>query len=604
MEIVLHGDGVSQGIAIGPALTFGVTAIEVPRHTVSDPDAEIERFERAIQSVRAELQKLHERTAQTIGDRHAAIFQAHMLLLEDVTLREEVERRVRDERVNPEYVVNDMMGRYSNLLATVEDPRFRERAQDFVDVSNRILSRLLNADLESLEHLSAPCIVVAHELSPTDAAKMDRQNALGIAIDVGGPTSHTAILARAFEIPAVVGLRFVGSYALPNDTIIVDGTKGHVIIRPTPETLRSYQARKEREAKRREALLAAELKPSVTIDGHEVPTMANIELPDELSHSLRVKAQGIGLYRTEYLFINRGTLPTEEEQYEAYAKAAEAMAPAPVTLRTLDVGGDKLASHIQHVPEFNPQLGWRGVRFCLERPDIFKAQLRAMFRASVHGNIQIMFPLISGMDELLRVKQVVREVCADLERRGVPFKKNIPVGSMIEVPSAVELAEFLAKECDFFSVGTNDLIQYSLAVDRGNERIAHMYEPAHPAVLRMIWRTAQAAKKARIPISVCGEMAGDPLFSEILVGLGVTSLSMAPVAIPAVRAQISQVRYSHSRRFAVRALKMATSAETREALVRRFNDHQALNQYLGVFAEDYGNEAEAASAPVQPHKGS
>lgn len=591
MEVVLKGEGVSPGIAIGPALTFRVNTIDVTKRKIKNPDAEVARFDRAVAEVRMELERLREQTALAIGERHADIFKAHLLLLDDVTMREEVIRFAHEEKTNPEYVVNELIARYSKMLASVEDPRFRERTQDFVDVGNRILARMLNADLESLDKLEHPCVIVAHDVPPSDAARLDRKNAVGIAIDAGGPTSHTAILARAFEIPAVVGLRFVGSYAMPNDTIIVDGTRGDVVIRPTQETLAKYDARKVRETRAREALMAAELKPSVTIDGHKVPTMANIELPEEVAHSIRVGAQGIGLFRTEYLFLNRRTLPTEEEQYEAYAAAVQAMNPAPVTLRTLDIGGDKVAGALPQGPEDNPQLGWRAIRFCLEKPDIFKAQLRAMLRASVHGNIQIMFPLISGLDELLRAKNVLKEVAADLERRGIQFNKKIPVGSMIEVPSAVELADVLARECDFFSIGTNDLIQYSLAVDRGNERIAQMYEPSHPAVLRLIRRAARAAKAARIPISVCGEMAGDPIFTEALIGFGITSLSMSSVAIPLVRAEISHIRYSLAKRFALRAVRMGTGAEILDAMQRRSKQRSALEEYLDMFSDDDNHDS-------------
>ncbi|GMU92443.1 MAG: phosphoenolpyruvate-protein phosphotransferase [Candidatus Hydrogenedentota bacterium] len=593
MEIVLHGIGVSPGIAIGPALTFGVTALDVPKYSITNVKKEQRRFEEAVDELRTEWQRLHERTRETLGEQHAEIFKTQLMALDDPTMREDIARGIEEQKANAEHLVQEWFGRHAKLLEASDVPLFRERAADLVDVGRKLVSKLLKADLESLEKLEKPSVIVAHDLSPSDAAKLDVKNTLGIVTDASGPTSHTAILARAYEIPAVVGLRFVGSYALPGDMIVVDGTKGDVLIRPDTETLSRYRIRGEREARGRRALLAAEIKPSSTVDGVAIPTLANIELPIELAHSKRVHAQGIGLYRTEYLYLNRSTLPTEEEQYEAYAEAAQAMAPWPVTLRTLDVGGDKLVSHLQLGDETNPQLGWRAVRFCLERRDIFEAQLRAMFRASVHGNVQIMFPLISGLEELRRVKEIVREVCAHLERRGVPFKKSVPIGTMIEVPSAVAISEHLAKECDFFSIGTNDLIQYSLAVDRGNERIAHMYEPAHPAVLRMIHHAIRSAKSARIPCAICGEMAGDPLFSEVLIGLGISSLSMSAVSIPLVRAEISHIRYSLARRFAMRALKMGTAVDIREAMTRRSEQRKALDEYLQSLDLDEGGTVEA-----------
>ena len=580
MEVTIRGIGVSPGIAIGPTLVFGVQSFDIPKFNIEDVDAELARFERTVIAVRGELERLYERTAEAIGEEHADIFKAHLMFLEDVTLREEVERRVASEHLNAEFLVGEWIARYTKIMASVPDARFRERTQDLVDVGNRILARLLNANIDGLDHMDRPSVVVAHDLSPSDAAKLDMTNTLGLATDVSGPTSHTAILARAFEIPAVVGLKFVGSHALPSDTIVVDGSNGVVVVRPNAKTLARYEDERVRSERSRKALLAAELRPNVTKDGHKVPTQANIELPMELSHSLRTKAQGIGLYRTEYLFLNRATLPSEEEQYEAYTEAAKSMAPAPVTLRTLDLGGDKFVSHLHLAQEINPQLGWRAIRFCLERPDIFKAQLRAMFRASVHGNVQIMFPLISGLDELMHVKAIVREVHADLEKRGVPFKKGIPIGTMIEVPSAVEIADLLGQECDFFSIGTNDLIQYSLAVDRVNEKIAHMYEPAHPAVLRMIRRTIKAARAAKIPCAVCGEMAGDPVFTELLIGLGITSLSMSAVAIPAVRAEIASVRYTQAKRFAARVMRMGSVAEIRETLHKRYSQRRSMDVYL------------------------
>jgi phosphoenolpyruvate-protein phosphotransferase (PTS system enzyme I) len=587
VEIALRGIGVSPGIAIGPALTFGVQSLDVPKYTVQDKEAELRRFEEAVASVRDELQRLHDQVAQELGPKHADIFNAHLMLLEDVALRENVEGRLESEGWNVEFLLDNYMAHYSKVLESLEDPRFRERTQDLLDVGTRILRKLLNAEVENLEHLGHPCIVVAHDLAPSDTAKIDLVNTLGLATDLSGPTSHTAILARAFEVPAVVGLKSVGGHALPGDMVIVDGTNGRVILRPTDSTLREYEVEKAREDEARKALLQAEDdRPGVTLDGHEFTTQANIELPVEVAHGLKAKAQGVGLYRSEYLFLNRRSLPTEDEQYEAYSEVARAMNPAPVTLRTLDLGGDKFAAHLQWGEEMNPQLGWRAIRFCLERPDIFKAQLRAMLRASVHGNVRLMFPLISGLDELLRVKVVVREVQSDLERRAVHFDKGIEVGTMIEVPSAVAVADQLARECDFFSIGTNDLIQYGLAVDRSNERIAHMYDPAHPAILRMINQTVKASKAAKIPCGICGEMAGDPIFTEVLLGLGVDSLSMSAVSIPAVRAEIANIRLQLARRLARRVLAMGSATEIKKLLHKRFRSRRTFESSLSAEAKE------------------
>ena len=582
MEISLRGIGVSPGIAIGPVLPFGLTGLEVPKYQVEDKEAELRRFHDAMECVRVDLQRLHQKTAQDLGPKHAEIFEAHLMVLDDVTFHEEIEKRLRTEGWNVEQLVEEFIGRYSQMLDSVDDAKFRERTKDVVDVLRRIQGRLLKAEMESLEHLEHPCVVVAHDLSPSDTAKMDLENTLGVVTDLSGPTSHTAILARAFEIPAVVALGTVGTQALAGDTVIVDGGHGDVILRPTETTLGRYVAEKKRLEEERQALLMAEKDiRSVTLDGFEIPTMANIELPVEISHSKTTKAQGIGLYRTEYLFMNRASLPSEQEQFDAYATVAEAMNPASVTLRTLDLGGDKFVSHLQLADEINPQLGWRAIRFCLERPDIFKAQLRAMFRASVHGNVRIMFPLVSGLDEFRRVKNMVQEVRADLERRGVPFDPNVQIGTMIEVPSAVVIADLLAAESDFFSIGTNDLIQYGLAVDRANEKIAHMYEPAHPAVLRLIRQVVRAARAARIPCGLCGEMAGDPVFTEILVGLGIDSLSMSAVAIPVVRVEVANIRMRVARRFARRVLKMGSESAIKKLLYKRYKSRHTLSRVLG-----------------------
>ncbi len=590
MEIVLRGIGVSPGIGIGPVFLFDIDSIEVPHYPITEVTAELHRFHAAVETVRKDLKRLHKQTAHVLGEGHADIFTAHLMLLDDVAMHEEIETRLNKERLNVEFLLNDLILRYAKVMKTIEDPRFRERTNDFLDVGNRILVKLLNFERPSLEHIVPPSVVVAHDLSPSDTANIDVHNALGIATDVGGPTSHTAILARALEIPAVVGLRYIGAHVKSGDILIIDGAKGYAIIRPEPATLAEYAAEKERTDQRRSALLQIEdIRGSITLDGHEVPLLANIELPVEITSCLRVKARGVGLYRTEYLFLNQNALPTEEEQFQAYAQAAVALKPLPVTLRTLDLGGDKFASSLQLSPELNPQLGWRAIRFCLERPDIFKAQLRAILRASVHGNIQILFPLVSGIEELRRIKQVLEEVREDLTYRNVPFRKDIRVGSMIEVPSAVVVADMLARECDFFSIGTNDLIQYSLAVDRVNEKIAHLYEPAHPAIVRMVRDTIRAAKAAGISCSLCGEMAGDPLFTELLIGLGIDSLSMSSVAIPAVHAEIANTNLTAAKRLANRVLGATTIAEVRQILEERFKKKGAMERYLSRISPQQAN---------------
>lgn len=570
MEIAVNGIGVSPGIAIGPAVTYGVRALEVPKYTIDDCDRELERFERALDAVRKDLEALQQRTSEQFGKEHGEIFQAHLMMLDDVAFREDIERRLRTERLNVEFLTDEFLSKQTQILEQVDDPHFRERIRDFVDVANRILGKLTSVELNSLAELTRPSIIVAHDLSPSDTANLDPAQTLGLVTNMGGPTSHTTILARALEIPAVVGLKDIGRHVHPNQEIIIDGARGRVVIDPEPETRARFEELRAREAQRHARLMRGEVdRRSVTLDGREIPVQVNIELPAEIEFARKHRAQGCGLYRTEYLFLDRPSLPSEEEQLEAYARVAEAMKPHPVTLRTLDLGGDKFASHIKFVEESNPQLGWRAIRLCLERPDLFKAQLRAIFRASVHGNVQVMFPLISGVDELDRVMAVVREVFADLERRSVPFNKDIKIGIMVEVPSAVAMADVLAHRCSFFSIGTNDLIQYSLAVDRVNERIAHMYEPAHPAVIRMIHHTVRTARAARIPCSICGEMAGDPAFTELLVGLGVSSLSMSSVAIPLVRAEIAGISYAKARRFAHSILSMASETAIRQLMERR-----------------------------------
>lgn len=580
MEIKLRGIAASPGVSIAPAVMYHVQDIEPPRYLIVDTAAELLRFDEAVEQVRESLNRLKTQTAEELGEQHAAIFESHVEILDDVAFRPEIERRLGEEKVNVEFLVDDIISGVTRVLSQVDDPHFQGRSNDFVDVGRRILGVLLGKELQSLEQLERPCIIIAHDLTPSETVDMDITNTMGIVTDEGGPTSHTSILARAFEIPCVVGLRYAGLQVASGDTVIIDGTNGYVIMRPSEATLKQYEAEKERQDKQASLLVRAETKgPRLTLDGVEIPTYANIELLAETEHCKRANCQGIGLYRTEYLYMNRATLPTEEEQYESYTEVIKGMSPLPVTIRTLDIGGDKLVEQLNAERETNPQLGWRSIRLCLDRPDIFKAQLRALFRASVHGDLNIMFPMISGLDQLRNANTIVEEVKDDLRLRGVPFSESVKVGSMIEVPSAVAVADVLAAECDFFSIGSNDLIQYCLAVDRVNPRTAYLYEPAHPGVLRHLKQTIDAADKAEIPCSICGEMAGDPVLTELLLGLGFRSLSMSAVSLPMVRAEIANTKLTTAKRFARKVLGTGSTIEIKRLLAQRHKSRGTMKHY-------------------------
>jgi phosphotransferase system enzyme I (PtsI) len=581
VELTFKGIGVSPGIAIQPALVFDVNRFDIPEYAITDPEAELQRLDKGIEATEAELKRLYRKTAMELGKSHAEIFNAHLLLLEDVAIREEITTRVREERMNVESILSDLTQRYAKTMESVDDPMMRERAEDLTDVSDRLLHHLLDEVRPDLQDIKDPCIVVAYELAPSDTANMNLDKVKAIALDVGSPTSHTAILARALEIPSVMGLGHLSAHIEPGTSIIVDGAEGIVIVNPKDATLEDYRERLANLEERQAALSRLLTKGvSKTQDGVEIVTEANIAFPMEVGSVMRAAAQGIGLYRTEFLFLNRENLPDEEEQYRAYRGVSADMHPLPVTLRTIDVGGDKFISHLEMFKEANPQLGWRAIRFCLERPDIFKVQLRAMLRVSAHHPVQIMFPMISGLSELRRAKAILEDVQEEMRRDGVPFDPEVKVGIMVEVPSAVMLADRLAKECDFFSIGTNDLVQYSLAVDRVNQRIAHMYEPGHPAVIRMIRMTVEAAREADIPCGICGEMAGDPLYTELLVGLGVTKLSMSAIGLPLVRAELASTDFQTAQTFAREVLAYETVEEVNTRLQENFDQKGALERYL------------------------
>ncbi|MBI1321506.1 MAG: phosphoenolpyruvate--protein phosphotransferase [Candidatus Hydrogenedens sp.] len=558
MQREFKGIGVSPGIAIGSAYIAGGLREEVPEYEIADPEAELHRLGVARDATRADLERLYRRTEAELGRQHAEILNAHLMLLDDVTIVEELEKRVRTKRRNSEALVMELTRENVELLEGSEDPMLRERRDDILDVSDRIIRHLMNDERAALRDLEDPVVVVGSSIPPSEMVSVNLKSVLGLALDHGGATSHTALLARALGVPAVMGLEELGNHVAEGVTLIVDGGAGLVIAEPDAATIARYRSiREAQESDRRRFRRTCGEGPCKTRDGVPIEAMANVALPIEVTPDLRHVAEGIGLYRTEFLFLNRGTLPSEEEQYEAYRQAVEAMDGMPVTIRTMDIGGDKFITALGRPREENPQLGWRALRFCLARPEIFKTQLRAVLRASSHGPVRMMFPMVSGLSELREARAVLDEVRAEFDRKGAPYDRDMPVGIMIEIPSAVAIADMLARECDFFSIGTNDLIQYTLAVDRGNEDVANLYQPAHPAVLRMIRDAAAAAERADIPCEVCGEMASAARYTELLLGLGVRGLSMSAFALPRVRTLISRTTLKDARALAARALETA-----------------------------------------------
>ena len=523
---------------------------------------EINRLERSLVQTRQQLLEVQRRVSEGMGAEEGSIFDAHLLVLEDRTLLDEVVRVIQEEKVNAEYAFHKVAERYAATLAAIEDDYLRERATDMRDVTARVLNNLLGLEEEAdLRHLKEPCIVISHDLTPSNTAQLDKRHVLGFATDVGSKTSHTAIMARSLRIPAVVGLKDASAKLESGQYALLDGFNGVIVVNPTDQTLFEYGQLIRKQVTLQEKLRDILLKPAVTLDNHRVILSANIESPRDAEAVKANGAEGVGLFRTEYLFINRELPPSEEQQYQAYAEAARALKPLPVVIRTLDVGGDKFLAHMPVPRELNPFLGWRAIRFCLQQRDIFRDQLRAILRASAEGNVRMMYPMISGLDELNQANAMVEEFKAELRKEGLPFDEHLEIGAMIETPSAVVVAESLAKRLKFFSIGTNDLIQYSLAVDRMNEKIAHLYEPTHPAIVRLIHATVEAAHRHKVWVSVCGEMASDPVLAPLLLGLGVDELSTAPPLVPPVKFLVRRLKLSEAKTLADFALQSESAAE-------------------------------------------
>lgn len=580
-EKFFRGIAVAPGIAHGEALVHWVEEEEeIPFRKIQPEEmpAEIARFETALIATRAELLELQQRIAASIGAADAGIFDAHLLVVEDRTLIDEVLRTLEKERFNIETCFHRVAERYCKSLSAIDDPYLRERVVDIRDVSRRVIRNLLGKETKAIGASDRTHILVAHDLTPSDTAMLNRELVLGFATEAGSKTSHTAIMARALDIPAVVGISELCRHVASGDDLLIDGYTGTVVLNPSVETLERY-GRIEVEREEVEVRLGTlrEL-PAQTTDGRRITLSANIELADEVDEVLRYGAEGVGLYRTEYLYLNRQRPPDEEEQFGCYARVAERCQPHSVIIRTLDIGGDKSTDCLELPKEQNPFLGCRAIRFCLEHPEIFKTQIRAILRAGAKGNVRMMLPMISGLEELRAAKKIIEECKRELAAAQVEFNPDIELGTMIELPSAALSAQWIAQEVSFFSIGTNDLIQYAIAVDRVNERIAHLYQPAHPAILRLIHMTAEAAHDAGIWCGVCGEMAGDISLIPLLVGLGVDELSTAPSIVPRVKKAVCSLSYLECQALALEALSMGDHSS-----VFALSDGHARDRYKELF---------------------
>jgi phosphotransferase system enzyme I (PtsI) len=562
---VIEGIPASPGIAIGIALKYEKLKPKVVKKELKEEEVsgEIERFLMAIERSKSELRKILTLAVEKLGSKGAEIFEAQILMLDDKTIINKIIERIKEEKLNAEFIIQDEIEKYIKFMQDSGDDYLKERAHDLEDLKNRVIRNIQQQ--KWLSRFDTSRIVVAENLTPADTILFSRNQVLGYATDLGGMTSHTAILARALKIPAVVGLKEATKSIKTGDLVILDGYKGILIINPEQDVVEEYQNKIKRIAEFERKLEDFKFVPAVTIDGRKITILANIEFPEEVNEALESGAEGVGLFRTEYI-ISNGTIPEEDEQFEEYLKVAEKVYPYKVVIRTFDVGGDKIFRDYHR--EENPFLGWRGIRIGLDKPEILLSQLRAILRASVKKNVWVMFPMVSSIDEVREAKKYIDMAKAQLKEKNIPFDENIKVGVMIETPSSALMAKEIAREVDFFSIGTNDLVQYTLAVDRGNETVAKIFQEFHPAVLRLIQFVVESAQRAKIPVSVCGEMAADPFATVLLVGFGLDELSVAPKMIPEIKRIIKTIKFKDAKRISKRALVFKTQDEVKNFLMK------------------------------------
>ncbi|TRY25851.1 phosphoenolpyruvate--protein phosphotransferase [Brevibacillus sp. LEMMJ03] len=568
MSKTIVGVAASSGVAIGKAFLLANPHLQIETVSVEDPSSEIKRLTDALEQAKADLREISERAEREMGPDKAAIFQAHLLVLEDPELVETVKGKIAAEKVNAESALHETAQTFIELFEQMDNEYMKERAADIRDVTKRVLCHLLGVEFAAPSDLAEEVILVAEDLTPSDTAQLDRRYVKGFVTDIGGRTSHSAIMARSLEIPAVVGTTDVTREAAAGATIILDGHEGLVIIDPTPEEIEAYR-KKQAEYERQKSELAKLVHTATTSqDGVHVELAANIGSVQDLAGALENGAEGVGLFRTEFLYMGRDDFPSEDEQFQAYKQVLEQMGEKPVVIRTLDIGGDKHLAYMNLPQEMNPFLGFRAIRLCLEQQDLFRTQLRALLRASAYGNLKIMFPMIATLEEFRQAKAVLAEEKQALLDKGIAVSDRLEVGIMIEIPAAALIADQFAKEVDFFSIGTNDLIQYTMAADRMNERVSYLYQPYHPAVLRLIHRVIQAAHAEGKWVGMCGEMAGDPVAIPILLGMGLDEFSMSAGSILPARYQISRLSKETAAAYTDTILSMSTSQEV-EAFVRK-----------------------------------